>query len=203
MAEDLLGLKGLFVENDVEASVYNVLQCKGLIELEHHVKAVVKWGFTLSKKFEMNPDHVKTAALLHDIGKIVPSNVMLIFCEKHGIGLIKEEVIFPELAHQKISRYLAKQYFDIEDETILSAIGCHSTLRKNAADLDKVLFLADKLSFEEAETESVSGKVLAGLDISLNAGVYVCLKHLMADQMLKIVHPDLKRAYNEIKSRDC
>ena len=45
----------------------------------------------------------------------------------------------------KKSRFIANIYH-IEDEDILSAIECHTTLKKEMNDYDKIIFLADKLA---------------------------------------------------------
>ena len=39
--------------------------------------------------------------------------------------------------------------FGIEDNEILSAIECHTTLKKNYSDIDLVLFVADKIKWDQ------------------------------------------------------
>ena len=50
------------------------------------------------------------------------------------------------LLHQRISTIIANEKFDIKDQDILSAIECHTTLKKDANDYDKAVFLADKIA---------------------------------------------------------
>jgi len=51
--------------------------------------------------------------------------------------------------HQRISKEIAYGYFHIEDEDILSAIKCHTTLKKEINDYNKIIFLADKLAWDQ------------------------------------------------------
>lgn len=50
------------------------------------------------------------------------------------------------LLHQRISTIIANEEFDIKDQDILSAVQCHTTLKKDANDYDKAVFLADKIA---------------------------------------------------------
>ena len=53
---------------------------------------------------------------------------------------------FPEWSfHQFVGAYLAKEYFGIEDEDILSAIEFHSTGKPHMSPLGKVVYAADKI----------------------------------------------------------
>ena len=45
---------------------------------------------------------------------------------------------FHFLLHQKISKIITREYFDINDQDILDAVECHTTLKQNAGIYDKV-----------------------------------------------------------------
>lgn len=53
------------------------------------------------------------------------------------------------IIHQKISKEMARDIFNIMDQEILDAVGCHTTLKKNSTILDKVLFVADKIEWDQ------------------------------------------------------
>lgn len=44
---------------------------------------------------------------------------------------------------------MAEDLFKITEPEILNAVGCHTTLRSKASLLDKVLFVADKLEWDQ------------------------------------------------------
>ncbi len=56
------------------------------------------------------------------------------------------------IIHQKLSRVIAKEIFKVENEEILNAICCHTTLRKHATKMDLVLFVADKIEWDQNGT---------------------------------------------------
>lgn len=88
------------------------------------------------------------AGLLHDIGGVYPNHQRVEKAELFGIELLTEEREFPLIIHQKLSKYLAREHFKITDENILSAIECHTTLKENFTELDLIVFLADKISWD-------------------------------------------------------
>jgi HD superfamily phosphohydrolase YqeK len=49
---------------------------------------------------------------------------------------------------------MAKHIFKITRTDILDAVGCHTTLRANSTVLDQVLFVADKIAWDQAPLES-------------------------------------------------
>ena len=53
------------------------------------------------------------------------------------------------IIHQKLSKVIAKEIFKVDDEEILNAICCHTTLRKHATKMDLVLFVADKIEWDQ------------------------------------------------------
>ena len=78
-----------------------------------HSLEVAKMAEQLAKKWRVNSEEAVIAALLHDIGKSIPTREeMLMFCEKHGIEISEfERDENPEALHGKISAYLFKEEF--------------------------------------------------------------------------------------------
>jgi hypothetical protein len=60
--------------------------------------------------------------------------------------------------------------FGVADEGILSAVGCHTTLRAGASPLDKVVFVADKIAWDQAGPPPFLADLQAGLDRSRDHG---------------------------------
>ncbi|MCI6609412.1 MAG: bis(5'-nucleosyl)-tetraphosphatase (symmetrical) YqeK [Ezakiella sp.] len=92
-------------------------------------------------------DHEKAhiAGLLHDCGKWKSKEDTLKTIEKFGIILSDEEKKNYNLVHGALGSYIAKNVFYVEDEEILNAIKYHIAGRKNMTDLEKIIYLADKL----------------------------------------------------------
>jgi HD superfamily phosphohydrolase YqeK len=99
-----------------------------------------------------------------------------------------------------LSVVLAREVFGVRDETVLSAIGCHTTLKAGASHLDKVVFIADKIAWDQPGQPPYLDELLAGLERSLDEGVFVYINYLWAQRAtLKVVHPWLVDAYEALK----
>lgn len=116
------------------------------------------------------------------------------------IKVLSEEKELPLILHQKISAVMARDIFNINDPEILSAIECHTTLKAGAAALDKILFVADKIEWDQEGVPPYKDEIERALNISLELAAHTYIKYLFNDKSkLKVVHPWLREAYNELK----
>lgn len=115
----------------------------------YHCMEVGEYAYQLGEKYLTSPEKVSIAGYLHDISAVYPNNQRISVAQKYGIELNETEMAFPMIIHQKISKSIAKMDFGIEDNEILSAIECHTTLKKNYSDIDLVLFVADKIKWDQ------------------------------------------------------
>lgn len=140
---------------------------------------------------------VVIAALLHDIGGIYPINQRIEVARKYHIELLDEELEFPLIIHQKLSRYLAKMMFGIKDETILNAIECHTTLKTNYTKVDLIVFLADKIAWDQEGQPPYLKELLQCLDHSLEDAALYYIDYLL-NYDIKVVHPWLMAARRKL-----
>ena len=92
---------------------------------------------------------VTLAAMLHDISVIMTPQEMYETAVRRKLPLDPAEEKYHFLLHQRMSRIIAQERFGVEDEEILSAVECHTTLKKNAGTYDQVLFISDKISWDQ------------------------------------------------------
>ena len=114
-----------------------------------HVEAVVGTAVWLAKLYNLDIEKVRLAALLHDISAIMTPQEMYELATEHGMELDVAEEKCHFLLHQRILKIIACEDFGINDSDILDAIECHTTLKKNASIYDKVMFIADKISWDQ------------------------------------------------------
>jgi HD superfamily phosphohydrolase YqeK len=113
-----------------------------------------------------------------------------------------EEEIAPMILHQKLSGVLAHQIFGIEDEAIRQAVTCHTTLRAGATPLDKVVFVADKVAWDQSGTPPYHKALLEALTHSLDAAALCYLRYLWERrETLLVVHPWMTEAYADLSTR--
>ncbi|MBF7149179.1 bis(5'-nucleosyl)-tetraphosphatase (symmetrical) YqeK [Bacillus toyonensis] len=150
--------------------------------------------------FHENEEKAEIAGYLHDISAIFPNEERIKVAEAVGIEILQEERKFPMIIHQKLSRVIVKEIFKVEDEEILGAICCHTTLRKHATKMDLVLFVADKIEWDQNGTPSYLVGIKNGLEKSLEHAAFVYISYLWERKdTLKVIHPWLEEAYWHLK----
>ena len=164
----------------------------------YHCMEVGEYAYQLGEKYLTSPEKVSIAGYLHDISAVYPNNQRINVAQKYGIELNEAEMAFPMIIHQKISKSIAKMDFGIEDNEILSAIECHTTLKKNYSDIDLVLFVADKIKWDQEGKPPYLDGLLQALNCSLENAAYFYIDYILKHD-IKVVHPWLWDAYNQLK----
>ncbi len=150
--------------------------------------------------YHVNEEKAAIAGYLHDISAIFPNGDRIVVAEQFGIEILQEEREFPMIIHQKLSRVIAEQIFKVTDEEILNAICCHTTLRKHATKMDLVLFVADKIEWDQNGTPPYLVEVKKGIEKSLEHAAFAYISFLWErKETLKVIHPWLKDAYWQLK----
>lgn len=185
---------------DLHKDTYNLLFLHNRQIVAEHSKSVAGECKSLATKFGVNEEAAEIAGLLHDISAVFPFHQRLEVSSLLGLQVLKEEEEFPLILHQKISQVMAKDIWNISNEDILSAIGCHTTLKKEYTQLDLLLFVADKVKWDQNGVPPYLEDVVSGLNISLEHGAYAYIRYLMDNKSnLKVVHPWLMDAYDSLR----
>lgn len=140
-----------------------------------HSLGVEKTAKELAKMFNNNEEKCGLAGLLHDIAKSLPSEQLIELIDKKNIEVIEEEKKSLKTLHSPVGAYLAKKIFNIEDDEILNAIRYHTIGHENMSDMEKIVFLADKI---EPETRPLEFRKLVLEELEktkdLNSGLIIC-----------------------------
>lgn len=99
----------------------------------------------LAEQFGVDRNKAAIAGLLHDCAKFIKKEQMLDFIKDNNIKIFGDSVNAPSILHAYVSEYLAKHDYGINDPDILSAIRNHTLGDINMTDLDKIVFIADKI----------------------------------------------------------
>ena len=152
-----------------------------------HVQAVSEECAHLARRFGLNEENCRIAGMLHDISAVIRPGDMLAWAETHHMPLCEAERRHPFLLHQRMSRLVAETAFGIADESILSAIECHTTLKSNASPCDMVLFIADKIAWDQPGEPPYLQAVTNALETSL---AKACLAYMTdTEQSGKLLFP--------------
>jgi predicted HD superfamily hydrolase involved in NAD metabolism len=154
----------------------------------------------LALRFGEDGRSAQIAGWLHDVSNVFPNAQRVQIAWQLGVEILPEESIAPMVLHQKLSAVMAHDIFGITEEAVLSAIGCHTTLKANASPLDKVVFIADKIAWDQPYTAPFLENVLGALEQSLDQAVLHYLHYLWQRRdTVPVVHPWFVDAYEQLK----
>jgi predicted HD superfamily hydrolase involved in NAD metabolism len=155
----------------------------------------------LAIRFSVDDNAAQQAGWLHDISAVFPKSERMETSKALGIEILPEEEMVPLLLHQTLSVVLAKEIFGIEDTNILGAIGCHTTLKSQASTLDKVVFVADKLAWDQKGVPPYKEKLQKALEESLDQAAWVYQDYLWHSGKMKVIHPWMRESYSELSKK--
>jgi predicted HD superfamily hydrolase involved in NAD metabolism len=140
-----------------------------------HVERVAAEAARLARRFGVSQAAAEQAGLLHDASAVISPARYVEMARLAGLIVFPEEEAYPMLLHQRLSALVASEVFHVVDESVLSAVSCHTTLRAGAARLDLVVFVADKLAWDRPGSPPYREELQAALEQSLEkaAGVYL------------------------------
>jgi len=195
-------VKEFQVTGDIKKDVCNLLGEYNRNIIADHSLRVSRKAKVLARQFGGDEEFAEIAGLLHDISGVIPNGQKLEVARKLNIEVLQEEELVPSILHQKISKVIAEEIFDIRDTSILAAISCHTTLRANATKMDMILFIADKLEWDQTGAPPYFLKVEEQLKKSLELGVYTFIKYQLDNrENLMVLHPWLEEAYLDLKAK--
>lgn len=167
-----------------------------------HVCQVAFMACHLSKIYHLDNNKCILASLLHDISAIMSVEKMYEIAKQRNFDIDESEEKYHFLLHQRISCIMAREWFGVVDMDILSAIECHTTLKKDANAYDRVVFLADKLAWDQAGMPPYFNELKSVCERSLEEGCYWFLKYQFDHQRLLMPHQWLLEAYQQLKDME-
>ena len=103
------------------------------------------------------------------------------------------------LLHQRISRIIAEEQFGIRDEDILSAVECHTTLKQNAGPYDQLVFIADKISWDQEGVPPYYEELKKMAAESLEEACFFYIRYQFENKLLLMPHRWISEAYEDLK----
>jgi predicted HD superfamily hydrolase involved in NAD metabolism len=183
----------------IRADMVALLTQHGCPRTIEHSFRVAEEARRIAARFGVDEELAEAAGWLHDVSAVFPSGQRLSVARELGIEVLPEEEVVPMILHQKLSLVVAREVFNMHDEAVLSAIGCHTTLKARASALDKVVFLADKIAWDQSGEAPYLADVLAALGQSLDRAVFCYLDYLWQRRhTLAVVHPWMTAAHAQL-----
>lgn len=159
--------------DDLRAASYSMVRAKRL----PHIRGTEEEAALLARRWGVNEDDARRAAILHDCTKYWSFEQQLHYCAECGILLDQTEQSTPALLHAKTGAEVARRVFGMSDE-ICSAIRWHTTGRADLTTLEKILYIADYaepsrpydwcVPLRELVLRDLDAAVLYGLEVTIN-----------------------------------
>jgi HD superfamily phosphohydrolase YqeK len=159
----------------------------GRRDLAAHCTAVATEATRLAVRFNLPISQAMAGGWLHDISGVIPLDQRIAAAEAWGLPILEAESQLPMILHQRLSMVVAETWFGCFDPVVLSAIGCHTTLKSHPEGLDLLVFLADKLAWDKGGQPPYAAAVNSGLEVSLLAGARAYVEWLLP--RLAVRHP--------------
>lgn len=193
-------LTGFALTGCVERDAPAFLLQHGCAGTAAHSAAVAREAARLARLYSVDEARSVQAAWLHDISAVFPGPDRARVADALGLLVLPEERAFPSILHQKLAVVLARELFAVSESPVLEAIGCHTTLRAGATPLDMVVFVADKLAWDQPGEPPYLTELVAALGRSLEAASLTYLDYLWWHKAsLRVVHPWLIAARADLQ----
>ena len=137
-----------------------------------HSVSAMREAVSLAERFHVDAEKCRLGALLHDCAKISGASYIEL-AEQRGIEIDEYERVAPSILHAKLGAYEANKRYGIEDADVLRAIENHTVCRRDMTDVEKVVYIADKI---EALRDYPGVQGLRGAARrDLNEGMIACM----------------------------
>ena len=166
-----------------------------------HTMAVARLSGELARVYGADVEAAKAAGLLHDISKEIPSDVQFTILKESGIINDTSLLANPNVYHGITAFLTVPERFSVTDEDVLNAIRYHTTGRRGMSLLEKIVYVADVVSYDRTykEAEELRERAFSDLDGVLFYAVRFTIKKLVK-QSLPIAFDSID-CYNELCER--
>jgi predicted HD superfamily hydrolase involved in NAD metabolism len=192
-------IDGIQLTGDMRTDMQTFLIYHGCPKTAGHCGWVAAEAKRLAARFGVDESQAEIAGWLHDISAVFSHGQRPQIARQLGVEVLPEEDEVPMIIHQKLSVVVARDIFGVMDEAVLSAIGCHTTLKAKASVLDKVVFVADKIQWDQSGNPPYLAGLLSALEQSLDQAALYFLEYLWQRRdTLPVVHPWFVEAYRQL-----
>jgi predicted HD superfamily hydrolase involved in NAD metabolism len=190
--------KDFDIGSDLRESVTAFLVHHQCPDAARHCADVGAIATDLAVRFGLDAAAAQQAGWLHDVSAVFPKGERLAAARALDIDILPEEEKVPLLLHQKLSAVIAREIFNVADAGVLNAVGCHTTLKPNPSSLDLVLFVADKLGWDQRGDPPYKHTLESALETSLEEAAWAYQDYLWHSGKMKVPHPWMRESYIEL-----
>lgn len=194
-------IRTVALSGNLEADSARFLSVNGKQKTAAHCKTVAETSAEIAARFGLDKSIASASALLHDISSVMRPADMLSYATTQNWEIDESEKRYPFLLHQRLSAVFARDFFNVSDSVILSAIECHTTLKPYPSEYDMALFLTDKLSWDQEGVPPFYEQLSSALESSLSSASLIYIDYVIDNGMILFPHRWLAEARGWLKNR--
>ncbi|ABO51027.1 metal dependent phosphohydrolase [Desulforamulus reducens MI-1] len=163
-----------------------------------HSLGVAETAEKLARKYGADPLKAGLAGLLHDIARDFDDNEMLQRAKKANLAVSEFGFAMPLLLHGPVAAVMARDEYGITDPEILNAIALHTVGSEYMNQLDKIIFVADKIepNRRHSGVDEIRRQAAQDLDTALLSCFDESIRYALKIGCL--LHPTSVKARNAI-----
>jgi ribosome silencing factor RsfS/YbeB/iojap len=130
-----------------------------------HTLRVARFAERLAFAHGEDPAKARLAGLFHDLARLYSAQQLLDACTARAMTIDEFERANPIVLHARLGAELAREFYGVQDEAILSAIRKHTVAAPAMSRLDAIIYLADGLEPGRSFTQRAAYAELALRDL--------------------------------------
>lgn len=168
--------------------------------LAEHVLRVVDEATRLAEIHGVNKEAARVAALGHDLLRAHSNERLLAVAAEQGYPLDAVDRMEPVLLHGPLAVPILREQYGVVDADVLGAAAYHTTAHAGMTQLQKLLFVADKIEPEKRQRAEAVEHVADLAVTDLDAAMLAYLDHhvRVALETGWPLHPNTMAARNEL-----
>ncbi len=109
-----------------------------------HSLGVAEMAEELAKRYDVDSKRATKAALMHDMAKAMTVEELKEYINSNNINVSESEMLSGVALHGNVAADICKKKYGFDDE-MCQAIAVHTIGKENMTNLEKVVFIADKI----------------------------------------------------------
>jgi predicted HD superfamily hydrolase involved in NAD metabolism len=110
-----------------------------------HSLRVARFAERLARLHGEDPGRARQAGLYHDLARLFSGERLVAECLARAMPIDDFERTHPVVLHARLGAELAREFYGVTDEAVLSAIRKHTVAGAHMSRLDTIVYLADGL----------------------------------------------------------
>lgn len=166
------------------------IELKNMVSEKRYIHSllVMKTALKIGKKYNLEENRLKVAALLHDILKECKIERLREICKEFPIQELSGGVEDEAIIHGFAGAIYVEKIFKIEDEEILNSIKYHTIGRRGMSLLERVIYIADAIEPNRNYLAVAKIRELVEKDIDLGIIYEIDKKIEYLIEKRKIIH---------------